>query len=125
MSLDVYLRGEPYEEDCRCPHCDNEHKKQEREEFFQWNITHNLGKMAREAGLYDACWRPDEIGITKASWLIEPLEKGLDLLKKNPARFTPFNPSNGWGNYDGLVEFVERYLKACRDHPDANVSVSR
>lgn len=48
---------------------------------YSANITHNLGKMADEASIYYALWRPDEIGITKAGQLIIPLREGLLLLK--------------------------------------------
>ena len=89
------------------------------------NITHNLKTMAEAAGLYQCLWRPEEIGITKASELIEPLQTGLALLTSDPERFREFNPANGWGSYDYLVEFVEAYLKNCIDNPDAVVDVCR
>lgn len=92
---------------------------------YDANITHNLGAMADKAGLYYALWRPDERGWTHAKQLISPLEAGLEALKANPAAFKKFNPDNGWGNYDGLVEFVEEYLEACREWPDAEIEVSR
>lgn len=95
------------------------------ETVFDWNITHNLNKMAGEAGIYKALWRPEEIGITHAHQLIEPLRVGLALLRSDPPRFKAFNPSNGWGNYTGLVEFVEAYLSACEQHPSAEIRVSR
>lgn len=89
------------------------------------NITHNLGRMAREAGLYDALWRPGEHGMQKASQLIAPLDVGLKRLKAAPETFRAFNPENGWGSYEGLVAFAESYLDACRSYPDADVKVSR
>ena len=92
---------------------------------FSSNITHNLVEMAEEAGIYKALWRPEEIGITKASQLIEPLWVGLSLLKSDPARFEKFNAPNGWGMYEHFVPFVEEYLGACKANPDAEVSVSR
>lgn len=92
---------------------------------FESNITHNLNKMAEEAGIYKHLWRPEEIDITKAEQLIEPLEKGLVLLKSDPERFKKFDAPNGWGLYEHLVGFVEEYLKACKKYPDADVSVSR
>lgn len=95
------------------------------DEVFDWNITHNLGKMAREAGVYEACWRPDEKGWTKARDLIGPLSEGLDELCNRPEHFRQFNPSNGWGDYEGLVKFVRAYLEACREYPDADIYVSR
>ena len=107
MSLDVYLRAErPIE-------------------VYQSNITHNLGKMADEAGIYQHLWRPEELGIKKAAELIEPLEKGLALLESDPEKFQAFDPPNGWGRYADLVRFVDRYLDACKENPDADVGVSR
>lgn len=89
------------------------------------NITHNLGKMARSAGVYEALWRPEEVGIAKAEQLIAPLEDGLARLKADPEHFKQHNPENGWGNYEGLVGFIEEYLAKARQHPEARVSVSR
>lgn len=107
MSLDVYLSAtRPVE-------------------VYWANITHNLVGMADAAGIYQALWRPEEIGITKASQLIEPLTKGLELLKSDPAKFEAFNSPNGWGLYENFMPFVEKYLEACKENPDADVSVSR
>jgi hypothetical protein len=92
---------------------------------YEANITHNLNFMAEEVGIYKELWRPDEINITKAHQLIEPLQAGLDKLKTDPERCKKFNPRNGWGDYDGLVSFVTRYLEACKQYPDADVTVSR
>lgn len=97
----------------------------ESEEVYSANITHNLNRMAGEAGIYEPLWRPDEIGITTAKQLIEPLEKGLALLKSDPERFRKHDAQNKWGTYDQFVPFVERYLEACREYPDALVRVSR
>jgi hypothetical protein len=92
---------------------------------YSSNITHNLGKMADAAGIYRHLWRPEEIGITKAAQLIEPLEAGLALLKSDPERFKAYDAENGWGRYDNFVPFVEEYLAAAREHPDADVEVDR
>lgn len=94
-------------------------------EVYSANITHNLGAMANEAGIYYALWRPEEIGITKASELIEPLTEGLAKLKANPQHFRTFDAPNGWGLYEHFVPFVENYLAACKEYRNANVSVSR
>jgi hypothetical protein len=99
--------------------------ERETDEVYSANITHNLITMAEKAGIYEHLWRPDEINITKASQLIEPLKEGLDKLKSEPDKYKKFNPENGWGNYEGLVRFVENYLNACIEYPDADVDVSR
>ena len=99
--------------------------KMQPTEIYTRNITHNLNTMAGEAGIYKHLWRPDEIGITKADELIEPLKTGLALLKSDPERFKAFNPKNGWGTYEGLVSFVADYLAACEKDPDADIDISR
>lgn len=125
MSLDVYLTGENREVSCTCPHCDNVHTRTETEQFYDSNITHNLNQMAKEAGIYEACWRPEEIGITKAKELIEPLRAGLALMVADPQRFEKHNAKNGWGLYKHFVSWVRKYLAACEQHPEANVKASR
>jgi hypothetical protein len=92
---------------------------------FTWNITHNLNVMAMAADLYMPIWRPEELDITLAEELIKPLTEGLKRLESTPGYFRTFNPANGWGTYENLVEFVQRYLKACKEDPDAIIEVSR
>jgi hypothetical protein len=57
--------------------------------------------------------------------LIPYLEEGLKYLEENPDYLKQFSPDNGWGNYEGLVEFVRDYLAACKKWPNAEVYVSR
>ena len=102
-----------------------EQKETETNEVYSANITHNLNRMASEAGIYEHLWRPDEIKITKAKELVEPLREGLHKLKSEPEKYKKFNPENGWGSYDGLVKFVDNYLNACYEYPEAEVNVSR
>lgn len=92
---------------------------------YSANITHNLGAMAQEAGIYQHLWRPEELHIWSASELIEPLAKGLALLVSDPERFKKYDSPNGWGTYGHFVPFVSQYLAACVANPDATVSVSR
>lgn len=94
-------------------------------EVYTANITHNLNKMAEDAGIYKHLWRPEEINIKVASELVEPLTDGLILLASDPNRFKQFNPDNGWGDYEGLLRFVADYLGACRKYPQATVEISR
>jgi len=98
---------------------------EDNNELYSDNITHNLNRMAMEAGIYEHLWRPDEINITHAHQLIEPLEHGLKLLKGDPKRFQEFNSPNGWGLYEHFVPFVRNYLRACKEYPNARVEVSR
>jgi hypothetical protein len=119
MSLDVILLGP--EESEECPTCGA--PRTVRPQLYESNITHNLNAMAEAAGIYRELWRPDEIGITKARQLIQPLENGLS--KADPEKFKKYNAPNGWGLYEHFVPWVESYLDACKAYPDADVKVSR
>lgn len=92
---------------------------------FGGNITHNLGKMAHAAGLYQVLWRPEEINFTKAHQLIPILKEGVLELLMEPDKYKEFNHENGWGTYESLVQFVIDYLRACKKYPEAEVEVSR
>ncbi len=124
MSLDVYLTGPEREVECRCE-CGHCHTRTTSETLYEANITHNLNRMAEAAGIYKPLWRPDEIGITKASELIGPLTDGIELLESDEPRFAAFDASNGWGKYEHFVPWVRAYLDACKRYPDAIVTVSR
>jgi hypothetical protein len=99
--------------------------EQESNIVYSSNITHNMGRMAGECGLYEPLWRPDEIGIAKAKQLIKPLQEGLARLNSDYDKLQEFNPENGWGNYDGLLQFTAQYLAACMRWPEAKVRVWR
>ena len=120
MGLDVYLTRKKW-----VSYDEAKTHTEENEEVYWANITHNLNNMAREAGIYEALWRPEEIGKTKASEIVELLEKGLTDLKARPEHFETFNSPNGWGMYEHFVPFVEKYLEACKEYPDAIIGVSR
>lgn len=94
-------------------------------EVYSANITHNLGEMAEEAGIYKHLWRPEEIGITKAEQLILPLRAGIGRMEANPERFKKFNAPNGWGMYEHFMPWLHKYLEACEQYPDATIEVSR
>lgn len=85
MSLDVTLY------DGWCSAC------QRGDEVFSRNITHNLGNMAVAAGIYEAVWRPAEVGIRYAGELIEILEAGISKMERSPDWFRQFDAKNGWG----------------------------
>ena len=94
-------------------------------EVFEANITHNLGEMAEAAGIYAAVWRPEDLAIEFAEQLVPVLEAGINELKANPERFKTLDAKNGWGTYDQFVPWLEKYLAACKENPEAHIGVSR
>lgn len=145
MSLDLYLLGRKSKEMVMCHSCGYEHEEEVQEYLYEANITHNLGEMAEKAGIYEALWRPhrlrsdynieekdykgesvfEESVKIQAKEIIPILETGLKDLKNRPSYFKEFNSPNGWGMYEHFVPFVENYLNACRENPDAIINVSR
>jgi hypothetical protein len=117
----------------------------QREFLYSSNITHNLGKMADAAGLYEALWRPYQLkegydipeDDYKAEWEYEDanpvrayeispiIEKGLEDMKKRPKHYEKFNSSNGWGMYHDFVPWIEQYLEALKKYPESFVECDR
>ena len=118
MSLDVYLHSS-----YPCPHCGE--KIPDKDPCYRFNITHNLGKMAGKAGIYEVMWRPDEIGVKHAKDAIPLLKAGIHYLDNNKDECIKLNPPNGWGSYDGLLGQAMEYLSACEYNPDTVIEVSR
>ena len=120
MSLDVDLVREKW-----VSYDKGESHIKSYETVYTDNITHNLGKMAGEAGIYEALWRPEEINKEKAKDIIELLQVGLSDLKMRPKHYKQFNSPNGWGMYEHFVPFVENYLNACKEYPECVIDVDR
>lgn len=92
----------------------------ETNEFWHGNITHNLHEMAgqcygRDLCLDDLLWR-DEMPDNIVEYIID-LFACLFELKNNPDYYRRYNPSNGWGTYEQLVEFVRSFIHALIDMP--------
>lgn len=102
---------------------------------FNYNITHNLGAMARAVvldkdleeplTLYHVLWRPEDFDLLLAHEIADHLNVGYKMLMAEPEKYKAFNPQNGWGSYEGLVAFVLSYRDACWENPFAEVRASR
>ena len=113
MSLDIDLTA-----NC-CEYCGRS------EEVFDANITHNLGRMAEEAGVYKVLWRGPENGIEKAEQLIVPLQEAVESMTSNPAHYRTFDAENGWGTYKHFLPWLQKLLAACEEWPEAKVRTDR
>lgn len=126
MGLAVYLEDStPITVENTCSCCGHVVTEKMLKEYFNNRITHNLASMANACGLYEVIWRPEENGIEIAAQLIPFLKEGLKMLEEDEEKILHLNPENGWGSYEYLVRFVEKYLKACEKFPNANVRVER
>ena len=104
----------------------------ETDEFWHGNITHNLCRMTEDCmsfdeydqcyNLYDLLWRdtqaPFEGNYINA--YIAHLAYCLYVLKNDPEHFKQFNPPNGWGTYEQLIEFVRSFIHALINMPEGS-----
>lgn len=123
MSLDIYLEA-PTESQgkCTCDRCGHEHPTTYRERFFERNITHNLGQMFNEAGVYEILWEGD--GLV-AGEVLDKLRNAYDDMVHRPAHYAKFNALNGWGMYEHALPFLAAVIEACAEHPTAVLRCSR
>jgi hypothetical protein len=126
MSLDFFLFIKQKDQQCECT-CGHRHTVDIETTVDSFNITHNLGKMADAAGIYECLWRPEEQSppIVKAEQCVPLLMAGLVLLRAAPETFRKLSAPNGWGTYEDFVPWVEKVLMACEANPDALVRASR
>ena len=94
-------------------------------EVYSTNITHNLGKLAEALGIYQHLWRPEELNITHARQLILPLEAAIENLTFDKARYKTYDNPKNWGTVEDFIGFLEKLLEACKQHPNATISVWR
>lgn len=84
------------------------------------NITHNLHAMCAAAGV-----DPWEFKGRVAEDTLDELEDALRELRANPAKYRAMNPENGWGDYEGLVEWLAEVQEEAMRYPKAIWDVSR
>lgn len=105
MSLDL---------DIQCEHCGNSNGSE--------NITHNLIPLAKELGVYQICWRPEELNIT-AGDAIPVLKDALEKLRAGD--YSRFDAKNGWGKAVHFADFLERVISKCEDFPAGRLVACR
>ena len=110
------------------------------EETESINITHNLNTMAiqcyiqfnesgysqKQISLYDLLWRPLEQGFRKNNELyLKTLLKLYQQLENRPEYYKQYDAENGWGTYEGFLNFVKKAVDLCMEHPDWYINIHR
>lgn len=84
------------------------------------NITHNLGKMWKEAGVYDALYNSKG---KMAKEVLPTLENGLQEMIAEPERFKQFEASNGWGMYEDAVSWLSDLIVQFKQYPEGIIDI--
>lgn len=86
------------------------------------NYTYNVMPMyAKVMGLRSL--NSDLHGML-AGEAIPILRNGIAYMEDNPLIFQRMNPENGWGDYEGALEYLRKILKACVSNPKCTIRVS-
>lgn len=124
MGLAIYLEdADIMTVQSECHACGAIKTEQMRKEYFCAKITHNLTEMAASCGLYVPIWHPERSGLVKASQLISILREGLQNLIMDKEACQLLAPENGWGTYEHLLSFTQKYLEACEKYPESIIRV--
>lgn len=49
------------------------------------------------------------------------LLRAISHMTDNPDEYLPMNPSNGWGDYEGALDYLRTVAKECERHPKAQL----
>jgi len=83
------------------------------------NYTYNVSSMYYEAlGMMLS-----DLNGKYAYDIIPIIAKGLADMANNPDKYKAMNPANGWGNYDGALNYLGKLLNECLNHPEAQIEV--
>ena len=99
-------------------------------------ITHNLYTIVSELSLlvglpyYEVIWRPDELfglknGEVPVVFVLSVLPDLIKNLLEYEDCLTEYLPSNGYGTFEGLINFLCNYLKECYTHQQAYIYCCR
>lgn len=86
------------------------------------NITHNLGQMWKEAGIYDALYMSEG---KKAEEILPVLKEGLNKMIDDPIKYKAFDAPNGWGEYRDALPWLTELIAEIREYPDGIISISK
>jgi len=84
------------------------------------NYTSNVaGMWARALGR-----RLYELGGMNAADALPLLEAAVCAMRADPDGYRELDPANGWGRYEGALEYLDRLRGACARHPKTQIRVS-
>lgn len=88
---------------------------------FDANMTHNVSRMWRKAGIYDALYKSQG---RIAGDVVRELRVGLQKMLDNREEYEKLNPENGWGSYASAINFLRDVIIGCEDNPKGTVVIS-
>ena len=85
------------------------------------NYTYNVGDMFRASLGGDGLRELQGLAGEEAT---PKLRKAIAYMEDHPVEMRGMNPANGWGNYEGALNYLRAVLDGCVTHPKAVVSIT-
>lgn len=105
MGIDLHLESDP------CKECGV--VQMFEEDHFSY--TYNVSQMWYE--IYPESKGMIDIDGMQGADAYNRLANARNHLEKEPDKFIAMNPPNGWGSYEGLLDFINRLISASLKHP--------
>lgn len=83
------------------------------------NYTSNVSPMWREA-LGRSLGDFDDAPCSEAGGV---LRDGIAAMEADPAKYRAMSPKNGWGDYEGALDYLRFIEKLCRIYPTGHLTV--
>jgi hypothetical protein len=84
------------------------------------NYTSNVAGMWTEALGY----RLADLKDKTAEDCAEDLKRAVVAMEADPVKYGLMEPANGWGDYEGALDYLRRLRNACLAHPKAQIRIS-
>lgn len=83
------------------------------------NYTSNVAPMWTDALGHSL----SEFKEKNAGESLPALERAVATLEADPAKYEAMNPKNGWGSYEGALNYLRQLRDACAAHPKATIHI--
>jgi hypothetical protein len=64
-----------------------------------------------------------ELDNVSAGSAAAKLSAAVKAMEKDPGEYRKMNPENGWGDYEGALEYLRSLANACEQHPACVIRV--
>ena len=86
------------------------------------NYTSNVKRM------WNRALPPDGIAMLDgkpAGRVARALRGAVERMERNRVEYEAMNPPDGWGNYEGALDYLRSLAEACAAHPTTTIRVAR
>lgn len=92
-------------------------------------IVEDIGDMTwNVAPMYYDIFQPLPGGIRSLDGMVSIdaipiLKTAIENMKNDPKKYKEMNPTNGWGNYEDALHYLNEILNRCCEHPKTTIKI--